>query len=340
VLAKTRDLVEDVTRAMDAYDLFGACASVRSFVETLTNWYIRRSRQRFWDGDHDAIDTLHTVLDVVVRVAAPLLPFVSEEIYAGLHNAATERAPKSPHLADWPLTEDLPGDESLVRTMDEVRDVCSATLSVRKAHGRRVRQPLSSVTVAAPDAEALRPFVDIIADEVNVREVVLTGDVESVAKHRLQVVPSVIGPRLGAETQDVIRAVREGKWESEEDAVVAGGHRLEPGEFVLTLQADDDSASASLSNGVGVVVLNVDVTEELEIEGQARDLVRMIQQARRDRDLAVTDRITLRIKGDERWALVVRAHEKFIADETLAVSLEIDDSGNDAPEIEIDVAED
>ncbi len=87
VLAKTRDLVEDVTRAMEAYDLFGACAAVRIFVETLTNWYIRRSRQRFWDGDRDAIDTLHTVLDVLVRVAAPLLPFVTEEIYAGLHGS-------------------------------------------------------------------------------------------------------------------------------------------------------------------------------------------------------------------------------------------------------------
>jgi isoleucyl-tRNA synthetase len=343
VLAKTRDLVEDVTRAMDAYDLFGACASIRAFVETLTNWYIRRSRQRFWDGDDDAIDTLHTVLDVLARVAAPLLPFVTEEIYSGLRGAAGADGSKSltsPHLADWPLAEDLPGDEALVRTMDEVRDVCSATLSVRKAHGRRVRQPLSSVTVAAPDAEALRPFVDIIADEVNVREVVLTDDVESVARQRLQVVPSVIGPRLGPETQDVIRAVREGRWVSDDDAVVAGGHRLEPGEFVLTLQADDEAASAALSSGVGVVVVNVDVTEELEIEGQARDLVRMVQQARRDRDLAVTDRIDLRVKGDERWATVVRAHEKFIADETLAVSLEIDDSGTDAPEIDLDVVAD
>ena len=88
---------------MEAYDLFGACAAVRSFVETLTNWYIRRSRQRFWDGDRDAIDTLHTVLDVLVRVAAPLLPFVTEEIYAGLHGDGS-----SPHLADWPRPEDLP----------------------------------------------------------------------------------------------------------------------------------------------------------------------------------------------------------------------------------------
>jgi isoleucyl-tRNA synthetase len=343
VIAKTRDLVEDATRAMDAYDLFGACATVRDFVETLTNWYIRRSRQRFWDGERGAIDTLHTVMDVLVRVAAPLLPFVAEEIYNGLHpedaGLGGAQAITSPHLADWPRTEDLPGDETLVRTMDEVRDVCSATLSVRKAHGRRVRQPLATLTVAAPDAATLRPFVDIIADEVNVRDVVLTDDVESVAKQRLQVVPSVIGPRLGADTQDVIRAVREGRWESEDDAIVAGGHRLEPGEFVLSLTTDDDAASAALSSGVGVVVLNVDLTPELEVEGQARDLVRMVQQVRRDRDLAVTDRIHLRIRGDERLATVVRTHEKFIATETLAVTLDVDDSGTDAPDIDLDVAD-
>jgi len=342
VVAKSRDLVEDATRAMDAYDLFGACNTVRSFVETLTNWYIRRSRQRFWDGDVDAIDTLHTVMDVLVRLTAPLMPLVSEELYGGLHDDVS-RGGSSVHLTDWPKVEDLPGDENLVRTMDEVRDVCSATLSVRKAHGRRVRQPLAHLTVASPDAQSLLPFIDIIADEVNVREVELTDDVESVARQQLQVVPSAIGPRLGSDTQRVIRAVRDGEWVSDGDAVVAGGHRLEPGEFVLTLQADDGAdsgrASTALGSGVGVVVLNFEVTPELEIEGQARDLVRMVQQARRDKDLAVTDRISLRVKADERWALVVRTHEELIAGETLAVAIDIDDSGTDAPEIAVEVAD-
>src|SRR5690606_37985117 len=123
---------------------------IRSFVDSLTNWYIRRSRQRFWEGDRDAIDTLHTVMDVLVRVVAPLLPMVADEIHHGLHTGADDR--ESVHLRSWPRVEDLPGDENLVRTMDEVRDVCSVTLSVRKANGRRVRQPLSSLTVAAPDA--------------------------------------------------------------------------------------------------------------------------------------------------------------------------------------------
>ena len=194
VLAKARQLVDDVTRTMDAFDLFGSCAAVRAFVETLTNWYIRRSRQRFWDGDVDAIDTLHTVLDVLTRVSAPLLPFVSEVIHGGLQGEGDRR---SVHLTSWPEATALAADDDLVRAMDEVRDVCSATLSVRKAHGRRVRQPLSSLTVAAPDAEALAPYVDIIADEVNVREVHLTTDVSAVARNVLQVVPAALGPRLG-----------------------------------------------------------------------------------------------------------------------------------------------
>jgi isoleucyl-tRNA synthetase len=343
VLAKIRQLVDDVTRTMDAFDLFGACAAVRSFVETLTNWYIRRSRQRFWDGDPDAIDTLHTVLDVLVRVSAPLLPFVTELIHGGLHDdepadgAVFERT-GSVHLTDWPDAGSLPADEELVRAMDEVRDVCSTTLSVRKAHGRRVRQPLSSLTVAAPDAESLRPFVDVIADEVNVREVILTTDVAAVARHVLQVVPSVLGPRLGGATQQVIRAVREGDWSRHGDAVVAGGHRLEPGEFVLTMVADGDRPSSALGGGSGVVVLNVDLTPELEAEGQARDLIRMIQQARRDADLAVSDRIVLRIVADRSWAQVVRTHEALIAGETLAVALDVDDTGTDTPEITLAVA--
>jgi isoleucyl-tRNA synthetase len=342
VVAKTRDLVEDVTRSMDAYDLFGACNTVRAFVETLTNWYVRRSRDRFWNGDLDAIDTLHTVLEVFVRVVAPLLPYVADEIYGGLH-ASDAKGAASVHLTDWPRVEDLPGDEELVHTMDEVRDVCSATLSVRKANQRRVRQPLSHLVVASPDAHALAPFVDIIADEVNVKEVELTDDVDSVATKRLQVIPSAIGPRLGSDTQHVIRAVRDGEWTQDGDAVVAGGHRLEPGEFVLALQTEDAAdtgrASTALGSGVGVVVLNVDVTEELEIEGQARDLIRMVQQARRDKDLAVTDRIHVRVKADQRWATVVRVHEELIATETLAVGLDIDDSGTDAPEITVEIAE-
>jgi isoleucyl-tRNA synthetase len=219
--------------------------------------------------------------------------------------------------------------------MDRVRDVCSATLSVRKAHGRRVRQPLASLTVAVPHADELAPFADIIADEVNVRDVTLTDDVSAVAGQVLQVLPAAVGPRLGRHTQDVIRAVKAGEWRLEGERVEAGGHWLEPGEYTLTMVADDDRASTTLAGGTGVIVLDVDLTPELEQEGRARDLIRLIQQARRDADLAVTDRIVVTISADPEWADAARAHEALIAAETLAVDVAVDDAGSATPRIEL-----
>ncbi|MET0323972.1 MAG: class I tRNA ligase family protein, partial [Ilumatobacteraceae bacterium] len=332
VMAKTHQLVEETTAAMDAYDLYGACARVRAFADVLTNWYIRRSRQRFWDGDHEAIDTLHTVLDALVRVAAPLLPFVTEAVHDGLHHG---RDVPSVHLRDWPSLDELVADDELVATMDQVRDVCSATLSVRKAHGRRVRQPLATLTIAVPDAQRLAPFVDIIADEVNVRDVALTEDVSGVAGQVLQVVPATIGPRLGRHTQDVIRAVKAGDWTLEGERVVAGGHWLEPGEFTLTMVADGDRPSTTVGDGQGVIVLDVDVTPELEQEGRARDLIRLVQLARRDADLAVSDRVELTIVADQDWIDAARAHEALITAETLASALVTDDTGTDTPDITV-----
>jgi isoleucyl-tRNA synthetase len=163
VLAKLHDCASDVTARMDRYDIAGACASVRGFCDVLTNWYVRRSRDRFWAGEQDAIDTLHTVLEVSCRLAAPLLPLTTEAIWRGLTGQ------RSVHLADWPDPALLPQDRDLVASMDRVRQVVSAVLSLRKARGLRVRQPLPQLTVAAPDAGTLAAFTDLIADEVNPR---------------------------------------------------------------------------------------------------------------------------------------------------------------------------
>ena len=160
---------------------------------------------------------MHTVMGVLTRAVAPLLPLVSEAIYRGMNVDGTNgRRPRrhvdSVHLTDWPTVDELPAFDDLVETMDLVRDVCSATLSVRKAHQRRVRLPLESVTVAAPDAERLRDFVDLIADEVNVRHVDLTTDMGEVASEELHLVPAKLGPRLGKDVQDVIKAHKAGDW--------------------------------------------------------------------------------------------------------------------------------
>jgi isoleucyl-tRNA synthetase len=329
VLAKTRALVADMTEALDGYDLFGACQVVREHLDVLTNWYVRRSRDRFWAGDHDAIDTMHTVLSVLVRVSAPLLPLLSEEIYGGLHGTGGEAGATSVHLTDWPDLEELPADDDLVDTMDLVRDVCSATLSVRKAHQRRVRLPLNSVTIAAADAHRLGDFVDVIADEVNVRRVELTTDVASVATERLQLVPAKLGPRLGKDVQRVITAHKAGDWSVAGDVVTVGGVVLEPGEYTLDLVASGDQASAGLGAHAGVIALDVEVNEELEVEGRARDLVRLVQQARREADLAVSDRIELTVRAPAEWIAAITAHRELIAAETLATELHTEASGPD-----------
>jgi isoleucyl-tRNA synthetase len=302
---------------------------VRSFLDVLTNWYIRRSRDRFWSSDTDAFDTLYTVLETLSRVVAPLLPMVSEEIYRGLTGA------RSVHLTDWPDATTLSADPELVAAMDQVRDVASAALSLRKAKGLRVRLPLASLTVASPDAEALGPFADLLADEVNVKEVRLSGDVAAACSSVLAVVPRVLGPRLGTDVQRVIQAVKAGDWTSANGAVVAGGVELLEGEYTLRLVPADPERSAPLPGDVGVVVLDTAVTPELAAEGVARDVVRAVQQARKDAGLDVADRIRLTVETSGAVADAVETHRDFVAAETLASELVFAPVGADAGDVEV-----
>jgi isoleucyl-tRNA synthetase len=313
ILAKTHDLVADVTAEMDQFDLAGACGTIREFLETLTNWYVRRSRDRFWAGDVDAIDTLHTVLEVACQVAAPLLPLTTEEVWRGLTGG------RSVHLTDWPAADPLPGNDELVSVMDEVRRVCSAALSLRKANKLRVRLPLAGLVVAAPDADRLAGFVEIIADEVNVKQVTLSTDVAAHGHFELVVNARACGPRLGADTQHVIKAVKAGDWTTAESgAVVAAGIELLDAEYERKLVATDAGATAELPGGNGLVVLDTDVTGELAAEGVARDVVRAVQQARREAGLQVSDRISVTLLVDDTVGDAVRTHEEFLRSETLA----------------------
>ena len=329
ILAKLQRTTVEVTLSMDKYDLFGACQQVRTFLDVLTNWYIRRSRDRFWAGDQDAINTLHTVLEVLVRLAAPLLPLITENIHAGLVANAD-----SVHLRDWPSSEALPIDDELVDAMDLVRDVCSATLSVRKAHGRRVRLPLTSLTVAVANAEALASYVTIISDEVNVKSVILRSDVAAVASYELQVVPAALGPRLGKKTQQVIGAVKRGEWSRVDDAIAVAGEILTKGEYLLKLVTSGDAPSATLSHGSGIVMLDIEVTPDLEAEGLARDIIRAVQQARRDEELDVSDRISLTVAADSVVEAQVGPFVALVMAETLATELLWDQQG--AREISIE----
>ena len=202
-----------------------------AFLDALTNWYVRRSRDRFWAGEQDAIDTLHTVLALLCRTLAPLLPLTTEAIYRDLTGE------RSVHLTDWPTA----ADAARRRRPRRRRWTGSATCARRRcgcarptAGGCASRSP--TLTVAVPGADRLLPFADLIADEVNVKHVDLTDDVAAVARYELQVVPAALGPRLGEQTQQVIKAVKAGDWTRDGDTVAAGGIELRDGEYSLRLR--------------------------------------------------------------------------------------------------------
>ncbi len=321
--AKVHDLVVDVGAALDRYDLSGACASVGAFLDTMNNWYIRRSRDRFWAGDPTALGTLHDALEVLCRVAAPLLPLVSDSIWPDLTGG------KSVHLADWPDADPIPANAELVAAMDAVRQVCSAGLSIRKETKLRVRLPLSSLTVSSPSAEALRPFVDLIADEVNVKAVELTT--ETTATRVLKLIPSVLGPRVGADMQKVVRAAKEGDYEVGADGVLIAGRQLADDEYELVLQGGD--AATRVVPGTDLVVsLDTAVTPALEAEGVARDLMRGINEARKTEGLDVSDRVrvVLHTHHDDVRAAIA-AHRTFIEAEVLATEIFVPEDGHHHP---------
>ncbi len=299
ILAKLRLSIESVRDALDAYDASGACAAVSGFVEGLNNWYIRRTRERFWRAGQDAdkqaaYDTLYTVLVLLTSAAAPLLPLVTEAIHQGLTGAA------SVHLQDFPDVSALPDDVQLATDMDRVRDACNTILSIRNAENIRVRQPLARATLVGAGAERLKRFTDLIEDEVNVKDVRFSEEIEAAASYKLQVFFPVLGKRLPAAVKQVIPASKAGQWERLPNGHLAiAGVELLPEEFNLMLEPKDKKGAQALSSNDALVVLDLNVTPELEVEGNMRDLIRAVQEARKKAQLKITDQMRLKIFGPE-----------------------------------------
>ncbi|MGO3059901.1 isoleucine--tRNA ligase [Corynebacterium casei] len=321
ILAKTHDLVKNVDEALANTDISTATNEVRLFADALTNWYVRRSRDRFWEGQEahpEAFNTLYTVLHTVSRAVAPLLPHISEVIYRGLTGE------RSVHLTAFPKAEDYPADAALVEAMDTTRAVASAASSVRKSSKLRNRLPLPGLTVAVTDSAQLDPFKDIIRDEVNVKEVSLTDDVDSVGTFEVVCNAKVAGPRLGKDVQRAIKNLKAGNYTRDgENVVVDGDITLSPEEYTERLQAADPKSTARIDGLDGLVVLNTEVTEELEAEGWAADVIRGLQDARKASGFEVSDRISvvLSVPADKNeWA---SRHADHIAAETLATDFQV-----------------
>ena len=338
ILAKTGELVRDTGDRLDAYDLAGACEVVSSFIDALNNWYIRRSRERFWAPaepgatSRDAYDTLYTVLVTLCEVAAPLLPLLTDEIHHSLTGGP------SVHLADWPDASDFPDDPALVAGMDRIRQAASAALSLREENGIRVRQPLADLAIAGPDLDELEPHFELLADEVNVRAVTRRDDVEQMASFVLKPIGAVVGPRLGGDTQAVMAAARAGEWQRSADgSVEVAGHRLTADQYELAVRTAEGAAATALPDGETVVALDTEIDADLEREGQARDLVRSLQQARKDTGLAVTDRIRLVVEVPETLSAALDEHREYIAGQVLATELTTGTVSDSATAKDLDV---
>ncbi|ALD74490.1 isoleucine--tRNA ligase [Trueperella pyogenes] len=326
LLARTKLVADAVKTHLDDLDIPAATQEVRGFIDLLTNWYVRTSRDRFWNEDKAAFDTLYTALEALMRVAAPLLPLVAEEIWRGLTGE------RSVHMTDWPNWPAHVVDEGLVQVMDEVRDVVSHAHSLRKANSLRVRQPLRSLTVVT--GLDLAPFASLIASEVNVKEVKIQTAEESGLEVRkeLTVLPRELDPSVRRFTSALFKAAREGAW------VLEGGRArmlvdpeivLEPGQFEATtaVEAAAGSVAEVLDSGA-FVVLDTVLDEALEAEGYARDVVRVVQDQRKADGLHVADRIRLSLRVPDARVAAVEANLGMITSETLALEASVSGGAN------------
>ncbi|MFF3027722.1 isoleucine--tRNA ligase [Microbacterium sp. NPDC057944] len=341
ILARLGDLVREVRVDLEGLDSTTASARLRDFAEVLTNWYIRRSRDRFWEGaSTEAFDTLYTVLETLCRVAAPLVPLVSERVWQGLTGG------RSVHLQDWPDASAFPAADEIRDAMDAVRELSSVGNALRKKEKLRVRLPLARLTVVSPLAATLGQFEDILREELNVKSVELVPQTETTASeygidHRLSVNARAAGPRLGKDVQKAIQAARSGDWSETDRVVTAGGIALEPAEYELVLETTgrpEGEALAIVPTG-GFVLLDTRTTPELEAEGLARDVIRAVQETRKNAGFDVSDRIRLdlRFDSDADADAVAGAFEiADVAGETLALQHGVHRGGAELPAAEFE----
>jgi len=314
--------VRVVRERLDEFDATGAGRAIAAFVDELSNWYVRRSRRRFWDGDASAFHTLHTCLLTVAKLLAPFTPFLADEIYDNLDGAEP-----SIHLCDFP--QPGPRDERLERMMAVARDTVGLGLAARSQAGIRLRQPLRAAVIVATgfEREAIEHLADVVRDELNVRELRFVSEADELGQVDLKPNYRTLGPRFGKQMPTVAAAVagldpshvaaalREGRTV----AINVGGqdHELTADDLLVTMKPLEGYQVER--EGSHAVALELELDHELVAEGLARDIVRAVQMARQQANFEVTDRIALTLDGDEVLLDAARTHELYIAGETLAV---------------------
>ncbi|MGH2657748.1 MAG: isoleucine--tRNA ligase [Actinomycetota bacterium] len=338
ILSRLQATVETARRGLDGYDATTAARAIAGLVDDLSNWYVRRARPRFWNvgGDGSAEDTaaahrtLYECLTTVARLLAPVTPFVAEAVWRTL-TAGTDGAPESVHLADYPGPDPASRDERLESSMATVRHIVTLGRTARTDARVRVRQPLARAVVHLPgDPSELEPLLPDVAEELNVKAIELAEAAQALGGWRARPSYRVLGPRLGARVKDVAAALEAD--DGSLAAVLAAGRpvTLDTPSGSVSLAPEDVDLSQETTGGWGTasgggvtVALDLDVTPELAREGLAREVVRLVQDARKEAGLRVTDRIELGIEADGQVVEAVEAHRSWIAGEVLAVRIEV-----------------
>ncbi len=341
ILSELALLVAEVTERMDAYRLYEAARAVQGFVEQLSNWYVRRSRKRFWGQGDDTANALATLYDVLVtlsRVLAPYVPFTAEALHQSLVAGQVDGAGRSVHHEAWPEVREDRIDRDLAERMAVVRELASLGLAARSQVGVRVRQPLAAAEVVLADggaADGLSALLPLLTEELNVREVRFSEDAGRFVNFQVRPNYKALGRRLGKDMKACAAQLNQRPAAEVRAAVLAGGLVLDLPSGPVTLNGDDVEVRVSpkgtfqaAGSATAVVALDSELNDDLREEGLARELINRIQGVRKDLSLGYTDRIQVRLGGD---AALVAAAERFgehIAGETLASSWQV---GGDAP---------
>ncbi|HCL29235.1 MAG TPA: isoleucine--tRNA ligase [Candidatus Latescibacteria bacterium] len=334
ILSELQTLVHNINEEMEAYRLYRTVPAMVHFVEKLTNWYIRRSRRRFWKSDDDAdkasaYATLYQTLVTFIKCLAPILPYVTETIYNNLVRSWDTAAPESVHLCDMPVADESLRDTELEEQMHLAMRACALGRALRSKHDLKVRQPLARIFLLPPDEHSREELVqvsDLIADELNVKEVVLVEDETEISEVSYKPNFRALGPRFGKRMKEVGAFIS--KLTTEQVKSLADGSTLEIAGG--TIGIDDVEVQRRERDDVVVAVeenlavgLDIHVTEELACEGCVRELVNRLQNLRKDIGLEVSDRIRLWVQGDGVIEPAVNAFRDTIAAETLAVEITV-----------------
>jgi isoleucyl-tRNA synthetase len=335
ILSRLAGTVERVIERMEDYDTTFAGRAIAELVDDLSNWYVRRSRRRFWDGDPAAFETLQTCLVTIAKLLAPLTPFVADEIYENIDGSEP-----SVHLCDFPEAGER--DEELEWQMRVARDAVELGRAARAQARVKVRQPLREAVVVAADREraAIERFEALVLGELNVKSLRYVSEADELGRFEVKPNYRALGPRFGKQMPQVAAAIGS----LDPGRLRAGGrvginidgqdYEIGPDEVQIVLQPLEGYQVER--SGTHAVALNLELDDDLRREALAREVVHAVQAARRSAGLRVEDRIELTLGGDDELLEATRAHEDYVAGETLATSVSYDGADGDAAAAEIE----